>query len=48
MSILRHLRLSVRGALLRTNAQLRREWEGAITTDAGKLFELVLIFETSS
>lgn len=38
-TIRRHLRISLRGALSRTNPQLKREWEGAITTDDGRVVQ---------
>jgi hypothetical protein len=38
MSI-RHIRISVRGALSRTPRQLQQNWSGAITDDAGKVLQ---------
>lgn len=41
MSTLRHIRISVRGALRRTDAQLKREWKGDIITDTGEVVKVV-------
>lgn len=36
MSKTMHMCISVRGVLSRTDAQIKREWSGVITNDAGK------------